>query len=110
MNVIIQKLKSNPSTSFQEVIAYIDQNYDFTPTAFQNGNQHNKVAENNGSCKVFSFAKLHHLSKEETLLLFCEHYQSVLNTPEATDHQNIRNFMMFGWDGIAFQDQALKEK
>lgn len=94
--------------SFQEVIAFIDENYHFTPTSFKNGNQYNDAGQNNGSCKVFSYAKLNNLSKEETLLLFCEHYQDVLKTPKATDHQNIRNFMQFGWDGIIFDGEALQ--
>jgi len=105
---LIDKLKAQQAISFQEVIAFIDEHYHFTPTAFQNGNQHNGVGENNGSCKVFSFAKAQELSKEETLLLFCEHYQDVLNTPEAADHQNIRNFIQFGWNGITFEGVALE--
>ncbi|MDI9309283.1 MAG: HopJ type III effector protein [Limnohabitans sp.] len=95
---------------FQEVLTHIDENYDFIPTAFKNGNQYNEAGQNNGSCKVFSFAKLNNLSKEETLALFCEHYQAVLDTPQATDHQNIRNFMEFGWDGISFDNVALEKK
>lgn len=106
----IQKFYNTKINSFQEVIAFIDENYNFTPTGFKNGNQSNEAEQNNGSCKVFSYAKLNNLSKEETLLLFCEHYQDVLKTPEATDHQNIRNFMQFGWDGIAFETEALTEK
>ncbi|SHI83634.1 HopJ type III effector protein [Flavobacterium terrae] len=102
----MKHLLNNPS--FQDVIAFIDENYHFTPTSFKNGNQYNEAGQNNGSCKVFSFAKLNNLSKEETLLLFCEHYQDVLKTPEATDHQNIRNFMQFGWDGIIFDGEALQ--
>ena len=102
--------KSTPSTSFQEVLNHIDENYHFTPTVFKNGNQYNEAGQNNGSCKVFSFAKLNNLSKEETLALFCEHYQAVLDTPEATDHQNIRNFMELGWDGISFDNVALEKK
>lgn len=96
--------------SFPETIAYIDENYIFTPTTFKNGNQINNAGENNGSCKIFAFAKLNQLSKEETLSLFGDFYQDVLNTPEATDHQNIRNFMTFGWDGIQFEGEALRAK
>lgn len=107
ITVFLSKLKSNQLNSFQEVIVFIDENYNFIPTAFKNGNQYNGVGENTGSCKVFSFAKLHNLTQEETLLLFCEHYQAVLNTPEATTHQNIRNFIRFGWDGITFEAEAL---
>jgi hypothetical protein len=34
----------------------------------------------------------------------------VLKHPEATDHQNIRNFMKTGWEGIRFEGEALKAK
>ncbi len=108
MNPIIQKIKSQETIYFQDVIAFIDKNFLFIPIAFKNGNQYNETGQNNGSCKVFSFAKLNNLSQEETLLLFGEHYQDVLKTPEATDHQNIRNFMQFGWNGIAFEGEALQ--
>lgn len=88
--------------SFPETIAYIDENYLFTPTGFKNGNQINNAGENNGSCKIFAFAQMQQLSKEETLLLFGDFYQDVLNSPEASDHQNIRNFMIFGWGWYSF--------
>lgn len=96
--------------SFPETIAYIDENYIFTPTTFKNGNQMNNAGENNGSCKIFAFAQLHQFTKEETLTLFGDFYKDVLNTPSATDHQNIRNFMIFGWEGIQFEGVALKKK
>lgn len=108
MNSFIQKIKSLEPISFQEVIAFIDENYHFTPALFKNGNHINNAGENNGSCKIFAFAKLYNLSKEETLSLFGDYYKDVLNTPEATDHQNIRNFMQFGWDGIIFDGEALQ--
>lgn len=96
--------------SFPETITYIDEKYTFIPTAFKNGNQINNVGENNGSCKIFAFAELQQLSKEETLSLFGDFYQDVLNSPDATDHQNIRNFMIFGWNGIHFEGEALQVK
>lgn len=105
-------VKNNPEPlQFKEVIAFIDAHYDFTPTAFKNGNIMNEAGQNNGSCKVFSFAKLQKLSKEQALPLFAEFYrEDVLKNPEGTDHQNIRNFMEYGWDGIVFEGEALKEK
>ena len=106
----IQKILNTDTISFQEVIAFIDENYHFTPTLFKNGNQINNAGENNGSCKIFAFAKLHNLTKEETLSLFGDYYKDVLNTPEANDHQNIRNFMQFGWNGIVFEEEVLTEK
>ena len=97
--------------SFQETIAFIDENYHFTPTAFKNGNQHNNANENNGSCKIFAFAKLNQLSVEDTLSLFGDFYfKEVLEHPKENNHQNIRNFMIFGWDGISFDSQSLKMK
>ncbi|WP_445114793.1 HopJ type III effector protein [Acinetobacter sp. WZC-1] len=92
---------------FSDVIAYIDAHYTHTPTAFRNGQQHNTATENQGSAKIFSFARLHNLNPQQTLSLFAEHYRSVLNTPEASDHQNIRQFMQHGWDGIQFEQSAL---
>ena len=59
----------------------------------------------------FSFAKQINLSKEQTLTLFGEFYrEDVLNNPNGTDHQNIRNFIESGWDGISFDGEALKKK
>ncbi|ROH97965.1 HopJ type III effector protein [Chryseobacterium daecheongense] len=110
--MLLEQLEKAPETiQFKEVIAYIDEHYDFTPTKFTNGNTINEANQNNGSCKVFSFAQLNNLSKENVLPLFGEYYrEDVLKNPEGTDHQNIRNFMEFGWDGISFEGEALKKK
>ncbi|AQX06789.1 type III effector [Elizabethkingia meningoseptica] len=110
--MILEQLNQSPETiQFNDVIAYIDAHYDFTPTEFKNGNTMNEAGQNNGSCKVFSFAKVAGLSKEDTLHLFGAYYrEDVLQNPEGTDHQNIRNFIESGWDGISFEGEALKEK
>lgn len=109
---LLEQLKHFPETiQFSHVITYIDEHYDFTPTAFKNGNTVNEAGQNNGSCKVFSFAKLQELSKEEVLPLFGEFYRDdVLKNPEGTDHQNIRNFMEYGWEGVSFEGEALTKK
>jgi hypothetical protein len=97
--------------SFPETIAFIDENYNFTPTTFKNGNQINNADQNNGSCKIFAFAKLNNLDKDKTLALFGSYYfEDVLKNPDGNDHQNIRNFMIFGWEGIVFDGEALKMK
>jgi len=95
---------------FADVIAFIEERYVHTPTAFKNGAAHNEATQNQGSAKVFSFAQLNGLSEANTLQLFAEHYQSVLDTPDADDHQNIRQFMEKGWDGIVFEGIALERK
>lgn len=114
MNIeaFISKLKQTPeSITFPETIAVIEENYDFTPTAFENGNTHNAAGTNSGSCKLFAFAQLQNLSQDETLACFGAFYRDeVLGDPEGTNHQNIRNFMKTAWDGIAFYGDALKLK
>ncbi|MHA3083956.1 HopJ type III effector protein [Acinetobacter sp. ANC 5383] len=106
---LLEQLK-NGQAKFADVISYIEQHYTHTPTAFQNGAQHNASTENQGSAKVFSFAQLNGLNPADTLALFAEHYAAVLATPESTDHQNIRQFMQHGWQGIKFECQALAAK
>lgn len=106
---LLAQLKAGEA-KFADVIAHIDAHYTHTPTAFKNGQQNNAATENQGSAKVFSFAKLNDLDPTQTLTLFAEHYASVLATPEATDHQNIRQFMQNGWNGIQFEGTALTAK
>lgn len=110
--VLLEQLQHFPETiKFSEVITHIDENYDFNPTAFKNGDTTNQAGQNNGSCKIFSFAQLEGLTKEQTLSLFGEFYrEDVLKNPNGDDHQNIRNFMQSGWDGVIFEGVALKKK
>lgn len=112
IKTFLEKLKQAPEEiSFTETIAIIEENYNFTPTAFKNGTQSNASGENSGSCKLFLFAKLQNLSKEETLACFGSYYfEDVLKNPEGLDHQNIRNFMKFGWNGIQFENKSLTPK
>ena len=112
LTTFLTNIKENPkSIAFADTIAVIEDNYVFTPTAFKNGNQQNAADENSGSCKIFAFAKAQQLSPEETLNCFGTYYtEDVLKNPEGTDHQNIRNFMVSGWNGIAFERDALQLK
>src|SRR6185503_19594008 len=95
LTALIKRSKDN-SLPFKEVIEFIETYYQHQPTAFKNGEVYNEATQNQGSAKVFTVAQLNNLSKEDTLYLFAEHYQSVLNTPNGTDHQNIRQFMIHG--------------
>lgn len=108
----LEKLNQTPAAvAFTETIATIEENYDFTPTAFENGLQHNATGENSGSCKLFAFAQLQNLTEVETLACFgAYYYDDVLKNPNGTDHQNIRNFMKTGWNGIQFEGEALELK
>ena len=105
------KLKSNPSKIvFAETMQIIENNYNFTQTAFTNGSIKNNAGENSGSCKLFAFAAHQQLTKEETLACFGEHYQNVLEDEKGTSHQNIRNFMKTGFSGLSFNGDALELK
>jgi hypothetical protein len=112
INNLLDQVKQSPSTiEFSDVIATIDENYDFTPTSFQNGETFNEAGKNSGSCKLFSFAQMQCLNVEQTLACFGAFYRKdVLEHLEGSDHQNIRNFIKFGWDGVKFEGSALKEK
>lgn len=105
------KLKANPTAiTFSETMKVIENNYNFTPTTFTNGNITNLAGSNSGSCKLFAFAKAQKLTQEETLFCFGEHYQNVLENAAGNSHQNIRNFMKTGFEGLSFEGKVLSLK
>jgi hypothetical protein len=104
---LLERVK-NKDILFAEILSFIESNYEYFPTAFKNGNLNNESNQNQGSAKVLYFAHLNQLDKEDTLLFFAEHYQNVLENPEAENHQNIRQFMQNGWDGVEFETVTLK--
>lgn len=112
LDSFLKKLNETPQeVAFTDTMAVVEANYDFTPTAFQNGDFRNEAGQNSGSCKLFSFAKIQGFSVEETLACFGDFYRKdVLENPESSNHQNIRNFMKTGWAGISFEGTALTEK
>ncbi len=113
---LLEQIISQPETiEFSQVIDVIDENYIYTPTRFLNGKgehlQVNEKGENEGSCKIFAFALLHNLAKEQTLSCFGDFYrEEVLSDPGGNSHGNIRAFMISGWDGISFEGKALTTK
>jgi len=107
-----QKLQNTPkSIVFSDTMDTIESNYEFTKTAFTNGDLQNSAGKNSGSCKLFAFAKEQGFTKEETLSCFGQfYYIDVLGDPEGQGHQNIRNFMKTGFDGLTFEGEPLKKK
>jgi len=105
----LQTIKNSPETiEFDQTMAVIDEAYRFTPTAFHNGNLTNEAGQNSGSCKIYAFGQLHALTEQQTLACFGHYYrEDVLQHPDGTNHQNIRNFIKTGWAGIEFSDQPL---
>ncbi|MFN4761961.1 HopJ type III effector protein [Gillisia sp. Q332] len=108
----ITALKQDPKENeFLRTIQVIEDHYNFTPSAFTNGDLKNNPGENNGSCKIFAFAKLEGLSEYFTLSCFGKYYfDDVLENFDAKNHLNIRNFMKTGWDGIEFKGNPLEKK
>ena len=113
LDAFLKTIKSDPkSIDFEQTMAAIEDGYEYTPVAFMCGELTSAADQNQGSAKIFSFAKLQKLKKDDTLELFGRFYRDdVLNHPEGADHGNIRNFMASGWDGVSFPDGlALKAK
>ncbi len=112
LNSFLQRLQETPEQiEFADTIAAIESHYEYTPTAFRNGEVDNAAGQNGGSCKIFAFAKLQGLSVNATLACFGRYYrEDVLQHPDASDHQNIRTFMRSGWRGIAFTGEALRAR
>jgi hypothetical protein len=109
VNIFIEKLSTSPEqVEFNELMDVISANYHYKPCTFSNGDLINEAGSNEGSCKIFAFAKLHGLSKELTLACFGQYYrEDVLLNPEGIDHGNIRNFIKKGWQGINFEGEVL---
>ncbi len=106
---LLEVISQQPqNVSFDDVISTINENYQYTPTTFSNGEVVNESGTNEGSCKIFAFAQLNDLSVEQTLACFGKYYRKdVLENPEGNDHGNIRNFMISGWEGVKFSGEAL---
>jgi len=116
LHKLLQRIDESPeSIAFDEVIAVISEHYDYTPSGFHNGIGDdaiwNAAGENAGSCRIFSFAQLHHLDEDSTLACFGHFYrEEVLKFPVRDDHRNIRRFMRDGWPGIRFTSTPLTIK
>lgn len=111
----LNRLNSNDTIAFNDTMAVIADNYNYQPTEFSNGLEDdaviNAAGTNEGSCKIFAFAQLQQLDQAQTLQLFGDYYRKdVLENPNGNDHQNIRNFIKHGWDGIRFNGTALSAK
>jgi hypothetical protein len=113
INELLGKIRSGERVTFQDTLAAISEHYHYTPTRFTNGvgddRVSNQAGTNEGSCKIFFFAKLQGLTPDQTLALFGDYYwDDVLARPEGSGHANIRTFMKYGWEGIRYEGDALR--
>ncbi len=95
---------------FEATLAFIEQNFSFTPSAFNNGGVVNTIEQNQGSCKVFALAQLLDLSQQQALACFGQHYRDVLATPEVDNHHNLRRVLKEGLKNITFDAFPLEQK
>ena len=79
----MKTLTSAPETiEFEQTMAAIEKQYLYTPKAFSCGKVVSPADKNQGSAKLFSFAKLNKLSKDTTLQCFGRYYrEDVLKNP-----------------------------
>jgi len=112
LNDFLNQLNADPeSVEFSDTMSVIDWNYDYTPVKFSNGDQENNAGQNEGSCKIFAFAKLNNIPEAHTLHCFGKYYrEEVFNDPDGDGHQNIRQFIKHGFGGIKFEGEALNSK
>mgnify|MGYP000146653947 CR=1 FL=1 len=95
---------------FETTLAFIEQAFNFTPSAFINGGVLNTIEQNQGSCKVFALAQLLNLSQQQALSCFGQHYRDVLATPDVDNHHNLRRVLKEGLDNISFDQFPLEKK
>jgi type III HopJ-like effector protein len=110
LNIFLNKLKTDPeSIEFEDTISAIEANYNYTPSAFVNGGVTNDAGQNEGSCKILAFAFINNLTVTETLNCFGKYYRDdVLGNPAGDDHQNIRQFILDGFEGVKFDSLPLQ--
>jgi hypothetical protein len=109
----LSRVRQEDQVSFAETQSVIKRYYEYIPASFSNGCDtdqiENEAEQNEGSCRIFYFASLHHLDQAQTLGLFGDYYRrDVLDNPDGVNHLNIRNFMKYGWAGIHFSTSVLK--
>ncbi|PHQ24556.1 type III effector HopPmaJ [Marinobacter guineae] len=96
--------------SFEDSLALIERHFEYQPCGFRNGHVVNAAGENAGSCRIFGLGQYCNLSEPDTLKLFAQHYQQVLDDPAGESHGNIRQFISTGWSGIRFDGVPLRQR
>ena len=109
LNKFLMDIEKN-DFQFSTTLEFVNQWFDFNPTAFTNGSVANSAEQNQGSCKVFALADYLELNDQQTLLCFGEHYRDVLATPEVDNHHNLRRLLNEGRTHIQFEQFPLTLK
>jgi len=97
-------LEMSGEVTFEEFTEMVNEFFETQLLEFKNGDLLNKQGENEGSAMVLSYSALSNFDKETTLKLWGQYYREVLADPKGDSHQNIRNFMKYGWEGVPFEN------
>lgn len=68
LDAFLKQIKSKPTAiEFEQTMAAIEDGFDYSPVAFSCGEVVSTAEQNQGSAKIFSFAKLQKLNQKTTL-------------------------------------------
>lgn len=98
-----------PNHQFADSLAFIEHWFNYHPSAFSIGQQHNLATENQGSCKIFALAQLLSLTQQQALLCFGEHSRNLPLLPQGS-HLNLRQLAKEGLSQIQFEHFPLQRK
>lgn len=106
---LLELIRTSPELLEHDVVlCTIDEYYLYQPTYFMNGAVVNNPGENEETCKILAFAKMHDLDKEQTLACFGRFFrEEVRDHLHDVGHPNIRAFLVCGWRGVEFYGNAL---
>ena len=115
IDTFLSTIKKGERVAFTDTMRIIEEHYEYRPVLFTNGPDGDRIVNpagtNEGSCKIFAFAKLQELTEAETLALFGDYYRhDVIEHPDGDSHANIRTFIRYGWEEIRFSDAALSPR
>ncbi len=91
-------------------IFHIHSEYHYEAKTFSVAGLQSKAGENEGSAKILAFAIDNKLATEETLTLFGQCYQEVLDDPDGEIHPNIRLLMVNGIASVKFSEGSCLTK
>lgn len=95
---------------FSSSIFNIHNEYKYTPKPFEIEYIRSEGKGTEGSAKILAYAQINNLNTEQTLFLFGEHYQNVLDTPNGDNHKNIRALIKYGIAKVTFPEGYPIEK
>jgi 3-hydroxyisobutyrate dehydrogenase-like beta-hydroxyacid dehydrogenase len=111
LDAFLKQLNDDPaSVTLDMALSTVGENYEFTPCGYTLGGVRFE-ADKTRSCQLYAFGLLHKLTRQQTLACFGHHYHDdVLKNPQGTDHQTVRLFMKYGWDGLKLDAMPLKAR